>query len=314
MKLSAGMKRLSIAMLGCMVALMLPQAGSAAAEEVFSPASPETLATFEFNGNVHDSSGNGRDAILLGGDYVATAFGQGLKVSRDPQGIDWSAFAGLLSYPYTIEVVLTPEDTDGYKKLFSQDDADDAGWYYVSEGFAPFPQGLVGDGQMKAHQEHYLAFVSTAPDVIEVYFQGQPLGPVNASFTAPPVQAIFFRDDTHTGRGERLDGVIEALRISGVARTPNEISAIYQRLDADGDGLLGNNERNIYGTDPLDPDTDGDLIGDGTELRGGTCAGIPVSGPSDPNNPLSIPGPAGPITAPSPVGALPVVDEQAPLC
>jgi cysteine-rich repeat protein len=69
----------------------------------------------------------------------------------------------------------------------------------------------------------------------------------------------------------------------------------FESEDADGDGLL-----NVYetgtgtyvspsdaGTDPLDPDTDGDGVGDGAEVAAG----------SDPNDPGSRPG--GPTRVPS---------------
>ena len=40
--------------------------------------------------------------------------------------------------------------------------------------------------------------------------------------------------------------------------------------DIDGDGILNDDETNIYGTDPNNPDTDGDGIDDGVEIANGT--------------------------------------------
>ena len=204
-------------------------------DEVF-PADPDVLAKFEFSGDANDSSGNGRDAILLGGEFVATAWGQGLHVfppsPGGSTGFDWSQFAGLLVHPYTVEVVLAPQDTVGWRKIFSFSDADDGGWYYKDQGIQAFPNPVVGTGQVLAGERHYIAFVSTAPDQVDIYFQGALLGSTNASFTAPPAEAIFFRDDTSTGRGEQLDAVVEALRISGITRTPGEIDFIQKRLES----------------------------------------------------------------------------------
>ncbi len=90
---------------------------------------------------------------------------------------------------------------------------------------------MVGTGQVRGGERHYIAFLSTAPDQVDIYFQGAFLGSTNASFTAPPLQAIFFRDDTSTGREEQLDAVVEALRISGVGRTAEEIAAVQQNLE-----------------------------------------------------------------------------------
>jgi len=218
-----------------------PTVGILSTVSVFpaTPGDPDVLGDFEFNGDVRDSSGHGRDATFLGGQYVPTARGQGLRVFpapgpdgvNAPMGIDWSAYASLLAYPYTIEVVLTPQATDCWHKLFGFDDANDDGWYYCSDAFQAYPNPEVGIGLMSPGDEHYLAFVATAPDQIDVYFQGVFVGSTPASFEAPPAQAIFFRDDQSTGRYEQLHGVVDALRISSRARTPGEIVTVQEGLD-----------------------------------------------------------------------------------
>lgn len=60
-------------------------------------------------------------------------------------------------------------------------------------------------------------------------------------------------------------------------------------FDADGDGLSNVEELDDIGTDPEDPDTDGDGVGDGTEVRGGNPAvpGDPRNRITDPLNPDS---------------------------
>lgn len=40
-------------------------------------------------------------------------------------------------------------------------------------------------------------------------------------------------------------------------------------VDSDGDGIADHDERTIYGTDPVNPDTDGDGFSDGTEIASG---------------------------------------------
>ncbi len=212
-------------------------------ENVFPPAS-NVLATFEFNGDVTDSSGNGRDATLLGGEFVQTEFGQGLHVYYQwdpiameviPMGIDWSAYADLLSHPYTIEIVLTPFDIYmyQYKKIFGFDDANDNGWYYNWDwGFEVYPNPPIGDYRLWPERRHYLAMVSTNPSNIDFYYDGTLLGSTDASFTAPPTEAIFFRDDSDTSRYEQLDAIVEAVRISSTARSPMEIAVIKQRLSS----------------------------------------------------------------------------------
>ncbi|PDV99539.1 DUF11 domain-containing protein [Candidatus Viridilinea mediisalina] len=208
-------------------------APNASSPSVFPPDDTHVLARFTFNGHVEDVSGNQRHATLIGGEFVSSRFGQGLLVGQAASnGIDWSAYANLLAHPYTIEMVLTPEETQNWRKLFGFSDTADAGWYYRSQGFQAYPHPTIGSNQLLPNQRHYLAIVSTAANQIEVYFQGALIGTTNASFTAPPQQALFFRDDVNTGRREQLVGVIEGLRISATTRTAQELTAAYQRLAA----------------------------------------------------------------------------------
>lgn len=203
-----------------------------ACRSVFAPDSA-TLAIFEFDGNVLDSSGNGRHATLLGGSYEATAWGQGLRLLTDPQGFTWP-FAGLLSHPYTIEMVLTPEQVGCYGKLFGFADGDDNGWYYC-DGFVDHPSTtILMSTALAAGTRHYVAFVSTSATSVDVYFQGTRLGGTPTSFTAPPSGAIFFRDDSSGGgpRSEQVGGPIEALRLSNTTRTAQQIADVQTRLAA----------------------------------------------------------------------------------
>ena len=128
-------------------------------------------------------------------------------------------------------MVLTPEDTTTSAKLFSVEDTSDRGWYYDFTAIHAFPnEEGIGRGLVRSRQRHYIAFVSTASDQVDIYFQGALLGSTNAGFVAPPVQAIFFRDDSLTERSQQVDAVVEALRISNVTRTPDEIAAVQARV------------------------------------------------------------------------------------
>lgn len=208
----------------------LVTASFAQADVVFQ-SDPSTLAILELNGTVDDTSGNGRTPTLIGGTFVPTAWGQGLRLpAADPQGLNWSAYASLIQHPYTIEMVLTPDSVTGWAKLFGVDDASDAGWHYYGNSFYAWPVGGVSHPDITAGTRHYFAVVSTGPSTVDVYFQGVKIGAVGASFTAPPREAIFFRDDSSTSRYERLRGVIEAVRISRGSRTAAEIAAVQARL------------------------------------------------------------------------------------
>ena len=120
----------------------------------------------------------------------------------------------------------------------------------------------------------------------------------NCDFAPNPSQADFDLD----GRGDAcddtdVDGLTDAEELS-LGTEP------YVR-DTDRDGLLDGHEVHALLSDPLDPDTDGDLHGDGTEVAEG----------SDPLDPLSVPVlVVGPVRVPlGLLRALPVLDGFAPL-
>lgn len=200
-----------------LVVFALAFAKEASPQTYSLPPGQGVLAEFNFDGNTNDSSGNGRNAILLGGTFV-TRHGGALQVEpsskRAQVGIDWSAYANLLRHPYSIEIILEPKQTGPWGKIFGFSDSSDNGWYYKNGGFQSYPKPVMGAGTFSPGGLHYLAFVSISPTQIEVFHQGQSQGTTDAMFTAPPQEALFFSDDTATGRREQLSVFVYALRIS----------------------------------------------------------------------------------------------------
>lgn len=189
----------------------------------------QTLASLELNGDLRDAGPHHRDAAWVTvGAFVDTVWGQGVSLhGGQGQGLDWSAHASELVPPFTIEMVLRPMNTTCYAKLFGADDSLDAGFYYC-HGVVSYPgevQGLTPPGQV-----HYLAFVVQSPNALEVYFQGDYLGLTDPFMNFPVSQAFFFRDDSHTSRGEMLRGVVDGVRISRGARSREEIASLAKRL------------------------------------------------------------------------------------
>jgi hypothetical protein len=197
------------------------------------PTATNVTAEFEFNGNVQDSSGNDRHATLVGGSFTPTNCGTGLQVGTTlGEGISWNSHAGLLVHPFTVEMVLTPQATTDYAKLVGFDDTIDTGWYYRDQNILAYPDlTQVGQQTLLPGTRHYLAFVSTTPTTMTVYFQGTALGELPTQNTAPVNQALFFIDDSETAREEQLVAVVEALRISSVSRTAQEIAATQQHIN-----------------------------------------------------------------------------------
>ncbi|PRQ02668.1 hypothetical protein ENSA7_54970 [Enhygromyxa salina] len=198
-------------------------------DELFS-ADEDTLAILELNGDANDSSGNERHAMLIGGSYVDTAWGQGLSLPQmTQQGLSWTAHVADLVAPYTIELVLTPAQTTCFQRLYTFNSMSDHGWYYCS-GFASYPNGTIGQ-QFPVNQRQYLALVSTDDTTLDVYVDGVLLGSTPTGFTTPSGHAEFFNDDADNLHFEELLGVVEAIRISSVARTEQEFIDIQARIE-----------------------------------------------------------------------------------
>ena len=78
------------------------------------------------------------------------------------------------------------------------------------------------------------------------------------------------------------NGVIDDVAVWTRPLTSDEIATLYNSgngtslasllgvVDNDGDGLTNDDEINIYGTDPFDPDTDNDTLNDGAEIAKGS--------------------------------------------
>lgn len=196
-----------------------------AAQDSFFPPASNVLAQFEFINNSLDSSGNNRHATLIGGaTYTTTTCGTGLQLDTIGEGLDWSIYANLLVHPFTIEMILTPTQTTNYARLFNFDDNNDNGWYYATQGIQAYPNPVLGAGTVLPNQRHYIAFVSTSTTNMDVYFQGALLGNTGIVFSQPIPNAIFFKDNV--AGNEQMLGVVDAMRISSVSRTPAEIAAV----------------------------------------------------------------------------------------
>jgi hypothetical protein len=205
-----------------------------ACTKIFAP-DPNTLALFELNGSLADTSGNNRNATLIGGGFATTPWGMGLSVNGTAtQGFQWTAHASLLVHPFTIEMIVKPGQTGCYRKVFGGSDSSDAGWYYCNQFTSYANQQTVTKvgPNLMTNDRHYFALVSTSTTQMDIYLNGTRLGSAPTRLANPPTSAIFFRDDTATQRSEAIAGTIDAVRISKVARTQAEITAIDMRLDA----------------------------------------------------------------------------------
>ena len=230
------------------------------ADDVFS-IDTDTLARLELNGTTLDSGDFGADAVLYGAglntEFVSSQFGRGLAISAPGAvGVDWTEHAARLVPPWTIEMVLqvTPAQNPLTKRLFTPDLTNDGGWYWQS--LLRFPPGnpVLGNAPITEKLE-YFVFASADGTTMDVYEDGAPLGTVGTQFgPGAPVNALFFKDD----RSDDYIGLVDALRISSLVRSQQDIDAVQARLqtrrpehfEVEIDGVRTIFDRNLDVTEP----------------------------------------------------------------
>jgi hypothetical protein len=110
------------------------------------------------------------------------------------------------------------------------------------------------------------------------YLVGQPIIQANNYCTVTYPVGSFFRTEAIPCSGaEREERLQELADMGFVVVSSNSVKDYDFRLtvqevqvDSDGDGLLDDDEDTVYGTDPLDLDTDDDGLNDGDEVALGT--------------------------------------------
>ncbi len=118
------------------------------------------------------------------------------------------------------------------------------------------------------------------PDILATLYETYQVVPIhNHNFWQFPVCG-----DSRIGRGETCD--------DGNTEDGDGCSAVCQievTGDADNDGLTDAQETAVYGTDPLNPDSDGDCVMDGEEV----CTGADPLDPADQDGCMYIVSPSG---------------------
>ena len=214
-------------------------------DDIF-PRAAGVLTQLEMNGTVLDTSGNDNHATLIGvmnGRFVNTPFGQGITVTGGTDGFNWRYIGnGGLQAPFTIEIVITVQQTDGmWGKIVGHDATDWTGIWFETvrnrlelwPNSAQIEDHLDTAGQNIIGSRLYLALRSSADNQIELLVNGAVTDSSNLSdgLNLPNPLLVFFQDRFPGGNNNNVTGVIDAIRISQVLRTNDEIAAVNAHLN-----------------------------------------------------------------------------------
>jgi len=180
------------------------------------------LKSYDFNGGLSDTLGNGLDLVASGGIVSGGRYGfspnQGLSLS--------SALSDTSNYAIEMKLQIT-DSLSGYNKLIDfQGLSSDIGLYELNGAIDFYTAGPVAGTVTLATD--FIVGLARAAGSIEVFLNGTSL------FTAADGgQAIsllnvlnFFEDDTATGQREAFVGSVDWIRIHDSASTLGETPSV----------------------------------------------------------------------------------------
>lgn len=181
-----------------------------------SPAEAGFVKSYDFNGNLSDTLGNGLDLISGGGTVSGGRYHFGLN-----EGLTLNSAVTDTSN-YAIEFRLRLDDNvAGYKKLvdFQELNSDDG--LYVFEGsLIVYPESSTG-GLLSAGIDYTVGLERSA-DVVRVFLDGSEVFQFtdSSSYTVSASNILnFFMDDIVTSQFESFAGSVDFIRIHDDAST-----------------------------------------------------------------------------------------------
>ena len=218
-----------------------------AGDQLVFEQSENVLTQLEMNGSLDDASGQNRPGHLVGRPtmrFVDSDFGQALLVEGGNDAFDWTYnHASGLRAPWTVELVFTITRFPGnWCKILGHDpDSEQGIWLKGTEpkNVSVWPDGNRSefvwrfDEHEWLDQVTYLAFASPMPDQLIVYLNGRRLDRASPSSDGldMPNQVFSFFQRTRSPENNNVTALIDAVRISSVARTDEEIQRVWQRID-----------------------------------------------------------------------------------
>lgn len=206
---------------------------------LLAPLANATLInSYDFNGDLSDTLGNGNDLVSSGGSVSSGRYffsnNQGLRLT--------SALPSTTEYG--IEIKFKISDTLlGYNKIIDfQDLASDIGLYALNSNIK-FYTASPSVGSILLDTDFTLGFTRSAAGIIEGFINNVSIFSVADSNQAVSAANIlnFFEDDFHTGQGESFTGSVDFIRIHNNSSTFGNAPTIPEPTTVLllGSGLIG---------------------------------------------------------------------------
>ena len=168
------------------------------------------IKSYDFNGTLDDTLGNGASLVASGGTVGATDYTFGLN-----QGLRLaSALADTSTYAIEMRLRVT-DSVGGYNKLIDfQDLTSDLGFYILNGAFSFYTAGL-NAGSVALNSDFTVGLARSAGS-LSLYLDGVLLATAaDGGGQAVPGSNVlnFFEDDNATSQGEAFAGVVDFIRI-----------------------------------------------------------------------------------------------------
>lgn len=209
----------------------------------------------EASGNVTDFSGNGYTGTPTGTTVVSgqTGFGNARKLNGSGDHISFGDVMNGINLPVTVEAwIYQSQYCDTTCTIFHSDDPDtDTGNYYgfsfatgttgglgagFYNGVSAGPDGRrsigSGNGVLPVGQWNHVAVTISGPNDVSFFVNGQQV--TTAGYSGTGTTMVHNSNPARIGRNTRygltyFNGIIDEVRISDIARTPEEIALDAQK-------------------------------------------------------------------------------------
>ena len=192
--------------------------------------------------DICDSSGNDNDATITGSASIIDGILNNGRYLNGDDSFATSSNYNFTNEDFTVEMWINPKDLSNTPILFSNGVYNGSGYYMhmvadPNGGYVHFYTNQAGAHQVSysylgysLNEWHHLAIVRTGPNVA-IYCDGEDITYVTGNHVDPASTSHPFTVGTYSPAPAAyyFDGDIDEVRVSNVARTPEEIKAAASR-------------------------------------------------------------------------------------